>query len=366
MDKVARTALAVQRSRAAFLRLRKPVEASPVPLVADENGMVPLEESWKLLKSLGSFKDMELRSIFEAVGVEGGRVSMEDLFDWMQEETTPLALRVKAALMPGLDENPETILYSFCVPGSLEWDGKSFLKLCKDTGLLNDSFTAVDADLIFAKALKKGQRRISLSQLHEALNNVASKKGVPRDELLADVAACQGPKIEGTKAMPLRLYDKPGPMVQRKSSVTSTSSGPASARSTGPRIFASTAQAVVAASPSLKQDGTSSYQEVFQAFCGLRDAMDGKGFSKLCKDCGLLDRRFSAADADLIFAKVCPRGNRRINMQQFEEAVWLIGRKRGMDYGTLLDSIANSAGPLLKTAQVDLQMSKSLSTRGGS
>ena len=37
-------------------RLRKPVEASPVPLVADENGMVPLEESWKLLKSLGSFK----------------------------------------------------------------------------------------------------------------------------------------------------------------------------------------------------------------------------------------------------------------------------------------------------------------------
>lgn len=27
-----------------------------MPLVADENGMVPLEESWKLLKSLGSFK----------------------------------------------------------------------------------------------------------------------------------------------------------------------------------------------------------------------------------------------------------------------------------------------------------------------
>eukprot|EP00435_Cladocopium_sp_Y103_P003855 s4466_g1.t1 len=127
--------------------------------------------------------------------------------------------------------------------------------------------------------------------------------------------------------------------------------------------------AVVAASPSFKQDGTSSYQEVFQAFCGPRSDMDGKAFSKLCKeiDCGLLDRRFSAADADLIFAKVCPRGGRRIGMEQFEEAVWLIGRKRGMDYGSLLDSIANSAGPLLKTAQADLPfMSKSLSTRGGS
>lgn len=31
---------------------------------------------------------------------------------------------------------------------------RSFLKLCKDTGLLNDSFTAVDADLIFAKAVE--------------------------------------------------------------------------------------------------------------------------------------------------------------------------------------------------------------------
>ena len=29
--------------------------------------------------------------------LQGGRVSMEDLFDWMQEETTPLALRVKVA-----------------------------------------------------------------------------------------------------------------------------------------------------------------------------------------------------------------------------------------------------------------------------
>mmetsp|Transcript_68770 Transcript_68770/g.151480 ORF Transcript_68770/g.151480 Transcript_68770/m.151480 type:complete len:367 (-) Transcript_68770:64-1164(-) len=366
MDKVARTALAVQRSRAAFLRLRKTSEPGLRGLAPDEDGLVPLEEVWKLLQRLGSFKEMELRNIFETVGVVDGRVSIEDLFDWTQHET-PLAHRVKAALMPGSDENPETILYSFCVPGSLEWDGKSFLKLCKDTGLITDTFNAVDADLIFARVLKKGQRRISLPQLQEALANVAAKKGVSREELLMDIADSEGPKLAGTKTMNLRLYEKPGPLVQRKGSTVSTSSGgPASARSTGPRILASAAQAVVA-SPSFKQDGTSSYQEVFQAFCGPRSGMDGKAFSKLCKDCGLLDRRFSAADADLIFAKVCPRGGRRIGMEQFEEAVWLIGRKRGMDYGCLLDSIANSAGPLLKTAQADLpSMSKSLSTRGGS
>ena len=42
---------------------------------------------------------------------------------------------------------------------------RSFLKLCKDTGLLNDSFTAVDADLIFAKAVDGSMEGISSSLL---------------------------------------------------------------------------------------------------------------------------------------------------------------------------------------------------------
>lgn len=32
--------------------------------------------------------------------------------------------------------------------------------------------------------------------------------------------------------------------------------------------------------------------------------MDGKNFSKLCKDCGLIDKKFSLTDADLTFSKV--------------------------------------------------------------
>lgn len=31
--------------------------------------------------------------------------------------------------------------------------------------------------------------------------------------------------------------------------------------------------------------------------------MDGKNFSKLCKDCGLIDKKFSPTDADLTFSK---------------------------------------------------------------
>ena len=32
--------------------------------------------------------------------------------------------------------------------------------------------------------------------------------------------------------------------------------------------------------------------------------MDGKNFSKLCKDCGIIDKKFSLTDADLTFSKV--------------------------------------------------------------
>ncbi|CAJ1418282.1 unnamed protein product [Effrenium voratum] len=40
----------------------------------------------------------------------------------------------------------------------------------------------------------------------------------------------------------------------------------------------------------------------FYNFCGAgRAELDGKGFVKLCEDCELLDKKFSAVSADLIF-----------------------------------------------------------------
>ena len=32
--------------------------------------------------------------------------------------------------------------------------------------------------------------------------------------------------------------------------------------------------------------------------------LDGKNFTKLCKDCGLLDKKFTTTDADITFSKV--------------------------------------------------------------
>merc|ERR1712216_661625 len=65
--------------------------------------------------------------------------------------------------------------------------------------------------------------------------------------------------------------------------------------------------------------GVNSYQKVFKMFCGSRADMDGKTFSKLCKDCHLLDKQFTPTDADLCFAKAAVKGQRRITLPQFAE-----------------------------------------------
>lgn len=40
--------------------------------------------------------------------------------------------------------------------------------------------------------------------------------------------------------------------------------------------------------------------------------MDGKTFAKLTKDCGLLDKKLTPTDVDLIFAKVKDKTARKI------------------------------------------------------
>jgi len=40
--------------------------------------------------------------------------------------------------------------------------------------------------------------------------------------------------------------------------------------------------------------------------------MDGKSFAKFTKDCKIIDKKFSATDVDLLFAKVKKGSERRI------------------------------------------------------
>ncbi|KAL4440442.1 hypothetical protein ABPG75_003443 [Micractinium tetrahymenae] len=80
----------------------------------------------------------------------------------------------------------------------LEMDSKQFAKLCRDAGLLDSRLTATAADLAFvAKAKPLGARRIGFKQFLEAMEQLAVEKGVQKEELLAQIACCPGPSING-------------------------------------------------------------------------------------------------------------------------------------------------------------------------
>eukprot|EP00747_Dinoflagellata_sp_TGD_P178900 gnl/TRDRNA2_/TRDRNA2_28786_c0_seq1.p1 gnl/TRDRNA2_/TRDRNA2_28786_c0~~gnl/TRDRNA2_/TRDRNA2_28786_c0_seq1.p1 ORF type:complete len:325 (+),score=52.30 gnl/TRDRNA2_/TRDRNA2_28786_c0_seq1:126-1100(+) len=94
--------------------------------------------------------------------------------------------------------------------------------------------------------------------------------------------------------------------------------------------------------------------EVFAAYCGSgRSDLDNKGFVKLCKDCGFLDKRCTSTDVDLIFTKVVGKGSRRIDIDQFVVALELVSDKKGIDVMQLLHVVQSSAGPVLSGTQAD-------------
>ncbi|XP_047717472.1 tubulin polymerization-promoting protein family member 2 isoform X2 [Prionailurus viverrinus] len=60
--------------------------------------------------------------------------------------------------------------------------------------------------------------------------------------------------------------------------------------------------------------------------------MNNKNFSKLCKDCGIMDGKIvTSTDVDIIFSKVKAKNARTITFQQFQEAMKELGQKRFKD-----------------------------------
>jgi len=100
--------------------------------------------------------------------------------------------------------------------------------------------------------------------------------------------------------------------------------------------------------------GESDWGEVsarFAAFAG-KD-MDGREFAKLCKDCDLFDKKFKTTDVDLVFAKVVEKGKRRIDVEQFKNALRLVAAKKECSVSKVQALVAKSSGPTLSGTKAD-------------
>lgn len=81
--------------------------------------------------------------------------------------------------------------------------------------------------------------------------------------------------------------------------------------------------------------------------------MEGAKFSKLCKDCKLYEKHFTSIDVDIIFAKVKVKGQRKINFDQFVNALAIVAEKKHQTLAELVNTIVASSGPAVSGTKAD-------------
>ncbi|CAM9696749.1 unnamed protein product, partial [Phaeothamnion confervicola] len=73
--------------------------------------------------------------------------------------------------------------------------------------------------------------------------------------------------------------------------------------------------------------------------------MNSAKFTKLAKDCGLVDRRLTTTDLDLIFTRVKGKGLKTIDFATFQQACHHMASQKGMNYDGILEAIVAAGGP---------------------
>lgn len=86
--------------------------------------------------------------------------------------------------------------------------------------------------------------------------------------------------------------------------------------------------------------------KVWDNFCNGSLEMDNRQFAKLARDTGILDKKLTAADVDLIFNKVKANPSiRKIQFYQFEEAISHFAKKKGCKDEDIVEALLKKGVP---------------------
>ncbi len=93
----------------------------------------------------------------------------------------------------------------------------------------------------------------------------------------------------------------------------------------------------------------------------------------MCKECGLIDKKFTINDIDIVFNKVKSGKVKKITFTEFEHALEEISKRKGTTKEKIENAVKSHGGPTYKGTKADkvaLHDDKSLYTgvyaRGGS
>eukprot|EP00756_Hemistasia_phaeocysticola_P015009 Hpha_TRINITY_DN15381_c0_g4::TRINITY_DN15381_c0_g4_i1::g.90846::m.90846 len=116
--------------------------------------------------------------------------------------------------------------------------------------------------------------------------------------------------------------------------------------------------------------GSGTLHDVFLSFCGFGanrqkpvHELDSSRFMKLCNDCGLLCKRFTRTDADLLFTRVKAPGERRIGWAVFRDVVvGEVAAIMGVARAELAVHLQQCSGPQFRSASARISTDLSAST----
>eukprot|EP00955_Chlamydomonas_euryale_P115774 366377-Chlamydomonas_euryale.AAC.6 len=288
-------------------------------------------------------------------------------------------------------------------------DSTKFMKMARDCSLIDDTVKETDIDFIFLKARSsKDKRRINFKvkvggalgfgqmssvrrdEFLTAIERLATKKGMPTEELASLIVAKGGPQLTlTTTPESVRLHDDrstytgvykqggPTNVDQPQDLATMLDRERTSRRTTGAGSRMSSNAGAPEASPMLDLNksmvmsvrrttregsaaGPVSLHDAFVAFANFGKAgpqqagkpigMANSKFVKLCKECGLIDSDFDTTSADIIFSRMKSKGANTITFREFKECLKEVAKLKNSEVSDLQSSIINSGGPMLNTA----------------
>ena len=260
-----------------------------------------------------------------------------------------LAWRSKVAT-PQIDEQCKRVFHAFCAFGNgnpNQMESKTFVKIMRDCGLIGGTnwvgrFDQTAADLIFArvKATRHPDRHILLDDFVVALVLVAEEVREPYSVIKDVVSAVEHPSNSGTVGEYNRFHDDKDTYTGAYAAHFGVQKLPRERKEW--REEHKKTERAPPDVPGLKA--------MFNAFCtfggGAPGAMDNVKWIKCVRDSGLLSQTtFSQTEADLVFARVKTKGERKISYLEFRWACALCAETSGVTYDAVVETVL-SGGPI--------------------
>jgi len=236
--------------------------------------------------------------------------------------------------------------------GDKKFESRDLHKLCQDCCLYDRKFTRNDCDVVYSSAKVKGQKTINFDAFKDCIRGIAKKKQVPVKAVQAAVAEREdeGIRMDATQADAVRFHDD-------KTTYTGM-------HATDGRHGAGTSQTQFGRSERLKAQGVLDHsgqqelpwgptQDAFVVFCKGDEYLDSREFTQMWEDCGLYNKKFTRADADVTFNKVKTRGERKIDFEQFKDACIAVATKRGVAVADVQKAVQDGQPMMKGVTQAD-------------